>query len=685
MVEKHQTINHKYLKNNMLRLNYINSIIYTLLLQWLFITTTVEAATASSTYSIVLASSPGQNLKWVPKKNIPFPGLSFYVSKVNIKSKPWERLQLGFFNNRKQAIAAQSKIKAFYPGSWVIKTPPKAEKSIIFTVPSQAKLTSIKNTSSLSDKQLNNLMRRAKTDLRYKNYSSAIRYLNALVSAGTHKYSISALELLGLARQRKGQKTHAVTLYTKYLKLYPDSEGSDRVRQRLAGLLTAASGPKKKIRLTTTQDLDEVTTYGSFSQFYRSNQAETDNTDSIKTLSQLITFADVTTLQRSGKYDHRYQFTADHIYDFINDKDNSEFRFVETYYELSYRKTGTSGKIGRQSLRIGGLLNRFDGISAGYQFNPDMRLNILGGYPVEIDNKTSINENRTFYGLTFETGTFLNNWNMNLFYFDQEFNGFDDRTSTGTEIYYRDKTKSLFGMIDYDLLYDEINILQFNANILLDQGRTAYMNAFMRKAPILSTSNALIGRQEISLEELGNTLNIEQIYQLAEDRTADSQTITLGGSQRMNSTYQANADLTFSRVEETIASGGVPATPGTGTDYFVSTQIVGNSLLIARDTGVLGLRYSNTQFSNTTSLIANTRFPITRNWRINPRLQYDIRSLTGGRSQNKLRAIFRTDYNYLNKARFDFEIGYDKTDEDNSSESLGSNNLFFTLGYRWNF
>ena len=106
---------------------------------------------------------------------------------------------------------------------------------------------------------------------------------------------------------------------------------------------------------------------------------------------------------------------------------------------------------------------------------------------------------------------------------------------------------------------------------------------------------------------------------------------------------------------------------------------------MARDTGVLGLRYTNTQFSNTTSIIANTRFPITRNWRINPRLQYDIRSLTDGRSQNKLRAIFRTDYSYLNKARFDFEIGYDKTDEETAVNSLGSNNLFFTLGYRWNF
>ena len=72
-------------------------------------------------------------------------------------------------------------------------------------------------------------------------------------------------------------------------------------------------------------------------------------------------------------------------------------------------------------------------------------------------------------------------------------------------------------------------------------------------------------------------------------------------------------------------------------------------------------------------------------WRINPRLQFDIRKRSDGRSQRKIRTLFRTDYRYLNKARFDFEIGYDKTTEEINGQSLGNNNLFFTLGYRWDF
>ena len=156
---------------------------------------------------------------------------------------------------------------------------------------------------------------------------------------------------------------------------------------------------------------------------------------------------------------------------------------------------------------------------------------MLAGLPVGYNNKSSLNEHQTFYGVTFETGTFLDHWNMNLFYFDQQVDGLTDRNSIGTEVRYRDRRNVLFGMVDYDIFFDELNILQLNGNMSFDQGRTAYMNAFMRKAPILSTSNALIGRQERSIEELKNVLNIEQIYQLAQDRTAGSQTLTIGGSQ----------------------------------------------------------------------------------------------------------------------------------------------------------
>ena len=687
----------------MLRQHLLTGLICTaLLIIQLIGLSDVQAAGKSSSYVIVLASAPGTNLKWQPRKSPLLEGRTVYVTQTTVKGKPYERLNLGFFSSRQAAVLVLNDVEKLYPGAWLREASAsevKAASKTALVVPvsktsspkrtaATKKQTPAGNKSSLTNKQLDSLMQRAKNDFKKQDYSQAIRYLTAIIAAGDHKYSSEALEMLGQSRQRNGQNAHAAAIYEEYLEKYPTGDDAIRVKQRLTGLLTSTAAPRDKIHMDEDgkEEKGRLTTYGSFSQYYRKDIAEVDGVDgSFTNLSQLITFIDLNTNYQTPNFDQNFRFSADDTYDFLDEDEKNSFRFIEAFYELSSRKSGTSGRLGRQALRIGGILKRFDGISAGYQFTPNMRLNALAGYPVDIDNKTSINQHKSFYGFIFETGTFLRNWDMNLFYFDQDIDGLDDRTSTGTEIRYNDRTKSIFGMIDYDLNFNEINILQLNANLLFDRGRTAYMNAFLRKAPVLATSNALIGQTAESIEELQQTLSIEQIYQLARDRTADSATITLGGSQPISEKFQANADITFSKVDGTEASGGVPATPSTGTDYFISAQIVGNNLILKRDTGVLGIRYLDTEQSDTWAFIANTRFPVSRDWRINPRLQYDIRTSSDGRTQNKIRALLRTDYQYLNKVRFDFEIGFDDTSEDINGQSLGNSNLFFMLGYRWDF
>jgi len=672
---------------------------FLILLCLLLAATAAEAASAVSGYSIVLASAPGQNLKWEVRNNPLLKGYTIYAERTTIKGAPWERLNMGFFNKRKQADSILGEIRKTYPGAWVQKASEKNIAKIITKPASKSKAIAVKpikaskakqpasvNTSSLSEKQLDSLMLRSKTELKNKKYNSSIRFLNALIAAGSHKYSEEALELLGLARQRNGQKTHAVNTYEKYLKLYPDTDGAIRVRQRLDGLLTADVAPRKKILMAKEGKGSSIRTTGSLAQYYQRNSATIDGSGTIENLSQLITDLNLTTIQRTTNFDHRYQLTSDHVYDFTDNGDDSEFRFRETFYEVTYRKTGSSGRIGRQRLPVGGLLKRYDGLSLGYQFTPDLRLNILGGYPVDIDDKSSINDHKSFYGFTFETGTFLDHWSMNLFYFDQKNDGLTDKESIGTELNYRDSKLSIYGLFDYDLHYDEINILQVNSNILFDRGRTAFVNALIRKLPLLSTSNALIGRQEKTIDELKTVMNIEQIYQLARDRTANSETLMIGGTQPLSSKFHIAADITFTNVDDTPASGGVAATVDTGTDYLISTQLVASNLIMKTDTNIFGVRYYDTFVSDVTSFVVNSRFPVTRTWRLNPRLQYDIRDYKDGRSQTKLRAIIRTDYRYLNKAHFDFEIGYDEISNDETeSQFLASNNLFFTLGYRWDF
>jgi len=659
----------------------------------------VYAAERDGRYSIVLASAPGVDLKWdAPDKPV-FKSYTFYATQITVKNKPWERLCMGFFDTRDQAAARLDEARSIYPGAWISETPPANVRRIIAGSTSR-KANSINVTANpqkinpetrsgkgtnLSEDQLEDLLLRAKTAFKKQDYSQSVRYLTAVIDAGETKYSPEALELLGLSRQRKGQNAHAVAIYEQYLEKYPTSDGAKRVQQRLSGLITASHAPRDEIRMQSDTSSSRFDTFGSFTQYYRNDRATSDDIGSVTVVSQLVSFIDTTTLVQTLDYDHQFRLISDHTYDFVDDEDASEFRFIEMFYDLHQKKSGSSARIGRQRLRIGGLLRRYDGISAGYQITPDMRINLLGGYPVDHDNKTSINENKTFYGITFETGTFLEHWDMNLFHLQKTYDGLEDGTSTGTEVRYNDKTKSIFGMIDYDTFNKEINTIQFNTNLLFDHGFTAYLNALMRKTPVLSIENALIGRTEQSIEELRQNLTIEQIYLLALDRTADSETITLGGSKLLSEKFQANADITFARTEGTAASGGVPETPEKGTDYLINAQLTGNNLLMDRDTVVLGVRYYDTDITDTISFIGNTRFYITRDWRINPRLQYDIRKIIDGRSQNKLRALLRTDYRLRNFARFDFEVGYDDISDSANDTLLGTNYLYFTLGYRLDF
>ncbi len=77
------------------------------------------AAAAASSYAIVLSSSPGKNLKWQLQESQLFKGHTVYVERTTIKGSPWERLSVGFFKQRKQAVSLRDKIQKTYPGAWL--------------------------------------------------------------------------------------------------------------------------------------------------------------------------------------------------------------------------------------------------------------------------------------------------------------------------------------------------------------------------------------------------------------------------------------------------------------------------------------------------------------------------------------------------------------------------------------
>ena len=96
------------------------------------------------------------------------------------------------------------------------------------------------------------------------------------------------------------------------------------------------------------------------------------------------------------------------------------------------------------------------------------------------------------------------------------------------------------------------------------------------------------------LDDLFGRFTDDELKALAEDRSAVSKSFTFGVTQKINDDIQLISDFTVSRLEGTVASGGVDAMPGAGNEYYCSMQLNINNVFFKNDSIINGLRYSDT-------------------------------------------------------------------------------------------
>jgi len=71
-------------------------------------------------------------------------------------------------------------------------------------------------------------------------------------------------------------------------------------------------------------------------------------------------------------------------------------------------------------------------------------------------------------------------------------NGVVDRRAVGTELRYATNGMNAFGLLDYDVSYNVLNVAMLNGS-WVTEGTTYTLLADHRKTPYLQTSNALFG------------------------------------------------------------------------------------------------------------------------------------------------------------------------------------------------
>jgi hypothetical protein len=542
------------------------------------------------------------------------------------------------------------------------------------------------------EKDDDNLMEMAKMAMTEANYRRAVQLYTKILRTAEGEEKKQAQEFIGLARERNDQFAHAKSEYNKYLKDYPEGPDAVRVRQRLAGLVTAAKKPKKRIvEVNKPKKIDEkpkwrMRNYGSYSNFFYRNQILQEGRETRVNRNDLYTNFDLNSRWISEDYDIRFKYTARHQGVFLSDKENHS-RMSALSFEVRHKKSDLYGKIGRQTRSSGGVLGRFDGAHISYDISPEIVVNGVFGFPVESTKKTDINTEKKFYGVSADFGTFNEHWDYTAFFITQDNRGMIDRCAIGGEVRYFDPKKSFFTLLDYDVFFNAVNIFLFNGNWTLPSKTTLNLMCDFRRSPLLMANNAIQGQGVEELDDLFGRFTDDELKALAEDRSAVSKSFTFGVTQQINDNIQLTGDFTVSRLEGTVASGGVDALPGAGNEYYCSMQLNINNVLIENDSIINGLRYSDTSRRNTYTYNISARIPfINRKLRIIPKFRMDYREEKGN-DDNRLtmNPKMRIDYRLKKMVRLEVEGGVKWADDYSSGISSKSIESFVSAGYRINY
>lgn len=516
--------------------------------------------------------------------------------------------------------------------------------------------------------------------------ATATRLLTRLIEYPEHAHRAEAQELLGLARERSGQLAHAKAEFEEYLRRYPDGPAAGRVSQRLAALTTLDSRPRVDAIGTRTSEM-EWEAFGGWSQEYRYDTMSIDDgTVSFDLASQslLVTDGDLSLRGSGDRFAVQARLNAGYLYDMSEDGPGNRTRVGYAYTEVSDRILGLSGRLGRQSTHDGGVLGSFDGLNLGWRPVEDLRLGLAGGSLVD-STYDALSSDRQFVSLSANWSGAVEGLEIGPYLIDQTYQGVPDRRAVGANLRWFGQGQTLVGLLDYDVDFGAVNMAMLLGTFELPGRWTLTGTIDHRKSPFLTTRNALVGQTIQSLDALIAQVGEAGVHQLARDRTAEVETVSLGVSHPIGTRLQWIADLAAIQISDLPASGGVAAVPGSGTEVSLGGQLIANSLLTSGDVSIVGFRLFESDLSRSVSISLGSRFPLWGRLRAGPRLRFDHReSVSDGATQEILSPALRVDWHSGNTA-IEFEAGGEWASRELPIDEEKTDRYWFSFAYRLGF
>ncbi len=524
------------------------------------------------------------------------------------------------------------------------------------------------------------LLATAKQAYAAKNYPAALQALNELLNLPPNQSTREAQELIGMTRLRMGETARARSEFETYLKLYPQGEGSDRVRRELAALPPPAPAPGVAARPAPAK---ETIVAGSASLYYYGGNARLRSQDfqdspisglpqvagdplftSEKT-RQVLSDVDLNWRQRGPDDDMRIVMRDSYTKD-LERPDKSKNRLSALYFDYRSLAGGYGVRLGRQSPTGGGVISRFDGLSANYYLRPKLKFGGVAGVPTD----KFFESNRKFGGLSLDSEGLIPNFGVGVYGIQQMIDSEIDRRAVGLEMRYFKGGASVFSQFDYDTLIKGVNIATIQGTLIRDDG-TVFNALYDRRAlTVLSLGNALTftdasGTLYRRIQDRLATTTLEALREQIKRITPDITQAQLGVTKPLTKNWQIAGSVQLTNIGEIPpvpeVAGFETGRPASGNIYTYSAQVIGLNLYSERDTQVLSTSRISSPMLNGFLMAYNNSSILFDTWQFEPSVQYYHDSNNTGGTNRRwtpgLRITYRGFKRWALESNLTYEIG----------------------------
>lgn len=558
----------------------------------------------------------------------------------------------------------------------------------------------------------------ARRALAEKDYATAINRLNRVLGLPTSSQTEPAQALIGEVREVNGEILKARAEYDLYLKLFPAGPNMRHVRERLAALPTGAAIARAPRPLPKEAGPAEWTFNGSISSYYYTGKSQIETltppppgelTFNRETLSMVDQDSLISSVNLNAR--RRDAFTDTRIV--VRDTDNKNFltpsrsynRLYSAYIDHTDRQLGYYVKAGRQNPNGMGVMDRFDGIQAGYNLNPQWRVNAVYGDAVEFNSPFKKN----FYGASVDLLPQIGLPGIGVYAIEQTLDGMANRRAVGTEVRYFDGRATAYGMLDYDVLYKGVNIALLQGNYLSEAGDNYFFVFDHRRAPSYSLTNALPAAPGLSLQDMVALQGIDQVRAQASALTALSDMFSIGVTHPLTENWQVGVDYRLSSISSTqpvtavLPLGSIGTCLGvidpvnltciidtasqqaSGNNHVVTFQAVGTNLFFANAVGVGNLSLIQAPTYTGQSLSLGYALPFWEQWRLDTNLRYYTQKTDGGDAQDRISPSVKISYQWRSSLYLEGEMGREVSNSTGPTRNDHTQRDYFYLGMRWDF